>query len=340
MGACNSRCRFCMVQDEIKRSTHMPQEELFSILDSLQSGEEVDFFGGEPTLHPNFYEAIESAAARGLCISVATNGRIAAIPEHARRLAAISGISIRTSLYGVNAAVHNYYTRAPGSFEETIKGIQNLINEGNCPLVNIVILPKNVLHLSQMINVLGQLGVERIKISSVYGGSDITEYLVDLNSARTAVQQAIIQMHAHGMTLQIEKSPMCLAPLFINVFIPETDPEMLRSSGTTYSHAVCCKTCSLRLACVGIPRAYLQRFGDSGIIPFDRIPEYAVRHVHVRDLADYRRLFPTEFVEVDRGTGQLSTQDAILLSRFVAMLNNKHLGTHIIDHEGILYESP
>lgn len=76
---CNYKCKFCYVQrldDEI-----LNINEAFSVLKKLRDTkteviniEKITFVGGEPFLHPLFYELLKMAHALGFTTSIVTNG--------------------------------------------------------------------------------------------------------------------------------------------------------------------------------------------------------------------------------------------------------------------------
>lgn len=78
-GKCNYNCKFCYVQNlssEIK-----DLERIHDILHKLQSTktdhldiQKINFVGGEPFLHPYFYEMLKMADDMGFITSIVTNG--------------------------------------------------------------------------------------------------------------------------------------------------------------------------------------------------------------------------------------------------------------------------
>jgi len=91
--ACNLSCPVCFADSSVKRSGHRPLAEIEQMLDVLIASEGepdlVQISGGEPTLHPRFFEILDAAKARPIRhLMINTNGlRIAAEPAFAARLA-------------------------------------------------------------------------------------------------------------------------------------------------------------------------------------------------------------------------------------------------------------
>jgi len=91
--ACNLSCPVCFAESSVKREGHRPLDEIERMLDILVESEGepdlVQLSGGEPTLHPRFFDILDAARARPIRhLMINTNGlRIAREPGFAERLA-------------------------------------------------------------------------------------------------------------------------------------------------------------------------------------------------------------------------------------------------------------
>jgi len=92
--ACNLSCPVCFADSSVKREAHRSLTEIERMLDILVESEGepdlVQISGGEPTLHPHFFEILAAARRRPIRhLMINTNGlRIAREPGFADRLAA------------------------------------------------------------------------------------------------------------------------------------------------------------------------------------------------------------------------------------------------------------
>jgi hypothetical protein len=92
--ACNLTCPVCFAGSAVGRGGHRPLAEIEAMLDVVVASEGepdlVQLSGGEPTLHPQFFEVLAAAKARPIRhLMINTNGlRIAREPGFAERLAA------------------------------------------------------------------------------------------------------------------------------------------------------------------------------------------------------------------------------------------------------------
>jgi uncharacterized radical SAM superfamily Fe-S cluster-containing enzyme len=93
--ACNLTCPVCFADSAVGKGGHRPLAEIEAMLDAVVKAEGepdlVQLSGGEPTIHPLFWEIVAAARARPIRhIMVNTNGlRIATEEGFAERLAAI-----------------------------------------------------------------------------------------------------------------------------------------------------------------------------------------------------------------------------------------------------------
>ncbi len=92
--ACNLSCPVCFADSSVKREAHRPLAEIERMLDVIVAAEGepdlVQLSGGEPTIHPQFFEILAAAKRRPIRhLMVNTNGlRIAREPGFAEQLAA------------------------------------------------------------------------------------------------------------------------------------------------------------------------------------------------------------------------------------------------------------
>lgn len=91
--ACNLSCPVCFADSSVKREAHRPLAEIEAMLDVIVAAEGepdlVQLSGGEPTIHPQFWDILDAAKARPIRhLMINTNGlRIAREAGFAKRLA-------------------------------------------------------------------------------------------------------------------------------------------------------------------------------------------------------------------------------------------------------------
>jgi molybdenum cofactor biosynthesis enzyme MoaA len=276
MSRCNEKCLFCMVAEEIAGSEDVKFEEAARRIRALPPGTHVEFFGGEPTVYPRFLDLLRLARRRGHPCSVASNCRAF---HSARFTAAVAdlgpaGVYVRTSLYGDTAGLHDYYTAAAGSFDQTIRGIENLVRAGFRTQVNLVILAENVTRLVPMTRLVHRLGVPRIKFGNLVGVGSCAAHAVRLSRVRPHLREALALAEALGLTVTVEKTPICAAAGRIDLISTE------RGIGhwpRAHDDAGSCGRCLVRPWCDGLDPDYVRLFGYDGIEPLARVSPVVLR---------------------------------------------------------------
>ena len=128
---CNNNCLFCMEEDRVARESRLSRIDTATaqkIMAEAPAREEIMFTAGEPTLRPDLPELIEHAAALGYRrIGVITNGRRLSYPEYLRKLVRAGLNYVLVSIHGHTAKLHDSQTRTPGSFEQAVAGMANLV---------------------------------------------------------------------------------------------------------------------------------------------------------------------------------------------------------------------
>jgi len=135
--ACNLRCRHCY---QAEYQSHMPRGTLFRALDAfdeLLEGRgvqgQINLTGGEPLLHPDFFDLAGEIRRRGYRPGVLTNGTLID-RQTAARLAALEPVFVQVSLDGTRE-IHDAI-RGPGAFRQALDGIDRLKEQGVRVLVS------------------------------------------------------------------------------------------------------------------------------------------------------------------------------------------------------------
>ena len=156
---CNNNCSMCSVNGKNKIKSESTKNLKKIITEKSDTYQKIEFTGGEPTIRNDFYELLGLANKIGYRqVAVSSNLRLFSYPKHAKR-AAENGLDLATtSLHGTEE-IHNAITRTPNSYEQTIKGIENLKQEGVNISVNTVITALNIGNVFEMKKIIGKLNV-------------------------------------------------------------------------------------------------------------------------------------------------------------------------------------
>src|SRR5262252_7037989 len=125
---CNLACLHCIEESGPGKafSDELDREQVFSVLDQLLDREVpyLSFSGGEPMLHPHFFEMVERACSRGAQLKIETNAHYLD-PANAARLKELGVKAVQVSLDGASLATFGRM-RVRGEFDRVLDGVGNL----------------------------------------------------------------------------------------------------------------------------------------------------------------------------------------------------------------------
>ena len=135
---CNETCIHCLVARD---QAEMPWEAMTGLVAQAAAlgFTSLSLSGGEPTLHPRFWDLLELARGLGFSFTLFTNG-LTLRPVQLARLADLRPEQVRISLYSLDPAVHDGITTIPGSQVRTLACLEALHARGvklyvNCPVM-------------------------------------------------------------------------------------------------------------------------------------------------------------------------------------------------------------
>jgi cyclic pyranopterin phosphate synthase len=169
---CNNNCIFCMEEDRdgrYEQNSAITGDDVRGILDGNRGAEEVCFTSGEPTTNPLLPDYVKWAHERGYRrISIMTNGRMLSQLPYAQRLVAHGMNRFYVSIHGHDAKLHEGLTRTPGSFVQTVRGIDVIKALGRATKraidlhTSTVITKRNLPHLAEIYRFLRAHGVDQV----------------------------------------------------------------------------------------------------------------------------------------------------------------------------------
>jgi len=174
---CNNACVFCN-QSETSRDPGV-SERIASELRKLAS-EGVDFVtfsGGEATLDlTRLEELVGLARELGIdTIAVQTNGRRLAYANVAQKLVDAGVGRFDVSLHGTNAATHDWVTRVPGAFKQTIRGLREIRRVGGDISLHMVLVKSNFRQVREMVLLAAKLRIRSINFRFVVPEGRVNE---------------------------------------------------------------------------------------------------------------------------------------------------------------------
>ena len=164
---CNLHCQHCRRPASAGTVSYqdLSTEEAKRLVDEVASwGRRVLILsGGEPLLRPDIYVLASRASASGLIVGLATNATL--IDGQVAQLIKKSGINrVSVSLDGADAATHDAFRRATGSFAAALAGI-GALREAGVPLqINVTVAKHNVHQLNEMVLLAKEIGAEALHL--------------------------------------------------------------------------------------------------------------------------------------------------------------------------------
>lgn len=165
---CNNACVACAQGDLRSEVAARSVSELRAEIASAEAADAVHFVGGEPTLSDDLLELVGEARSRGVSeVLVQTNGRRLSVPGYAEALVRAGVTSLDVSLHGTTEEMHDYHTRSPGSFKQTVTGLRRARAAGLPFTVSTVVTRSNFRHLSDVVRLAHVLGAKALHLEVV-----------------------------------------------------------------------------------------------------------------------------------------------------------------------------
>jgi len=167
---CNNRCRFCVQGNKRERYPNKSSEEVKAILRKMVKGYQgVVFTGGEPTVRKELIEWVSYAKKLGYkVIQIQTNGRMFAYKPYCQEILKAGANEFSPAIHGSTPEIHDYLTRVPGSWQQTVQGIKNLKSLGQYILTNTVITKLNYRDLPNLAKLLTSLKVSQFQFAFMH----------------------------------------------------------------------------------------------------------------------------------------------------------------------------
>jgi len=122
--SCNNNCQFCNKERELSTSSI---KKLLEMNKSVYK-DTLLINGREPTIREDFFELVKYANKIGFKnITLRSNGRMFSYENFCHKAIKCGIINFEIYLFSYNEYSHDSITKTPGSFRQTLKGIENLV---------------------------------------------------------------------------------------------------------------------------------------------------------------------------------------------------------------------
>lgn len=291
---CHSACRFCIVQEGMNYFKGVPIEAFAAaVADNQRSPRyrRVTFTGGEVTLERRLFDylAIARDSASFEHIRLQTNGRRLADPAFARRLVDAGVDEFFVSLHGHDAATQDYISQRPGSFDEAIRGLENLRALDVCLMTNTVLTTLNQPHLPALVDTVRPFGPVRMEWWNYLPMEDFADergLLSPMEVLAPSLRAALDRARSYGIEAAVKYVPRCLLGEH-GESQDNTQPDVVivEAFYDVYPKFACIHeaSCEHSEGCLGLHHPYITKFGweEELLVPTPRTtpwrePEYGL----------------------------------------------------------------
>lgn len=216
--ACINDCLFCVVADKRRFGDKGTDEIKKELKDSFEEGiREVVLTGGEVTVREDIFDIVSYARKLGyLNIQIQTNGRRFSPVDFAKQMAAAGMTEFAPALHGHNPRIHDFLTRQPGSWRQTVLGIYNVKKLGIKTLTNTVITKQNYRYLPKIATLLVKLKVDQFQFAFVHIMGNALKYyrriVPRISRVIPYVKKGLDVGLIAGKRVMVEAVPFCLLP--------------------------------------------------------------------------------------------------------------------------------
>jgi cyclic pyranopterin phosphate synthase len=269
---CHSACVFCIVQEGMNRFKGLPLERFRELVaENRSSGkyQRVIFTGGEVTLEKSLgayvREARDSGAFRYLRLQ--TNGRRLSDARFAKTLVDGGLNEFFVSIHGHDAESHDAITQRPGSFDELVRGLENLRELGTRIITNTVMVRPNLRSLAPIVELVAGFGVRRMEFWNYLPMDDITDrqgLIAELGELVPALRGALERAASLGVEPVVKYVPRCLlGPQATALDNSQPDVVIVEDFWRTFPKFDCLyeAVCEHSEACLGLHHPYVNKYG-------------------------------------------------------------------------------
>ena len=166
---CNLNCVHCYNDSGHKREDELTLEEIYQLIDEIKrlGVLKINLSGGEPLMHPHFFEIAHYIRDSSLGLDLFTNGTLVT-RRVAEKLKALNVLKVSVSLDSVTPEIHDVFRGKKGAWKRTIKGIQNLKTEGITIKVAVSLSQLNLEEVVPLLEFFQKEGLHEYKFMPVF----------------------------------------------------------------------------------------------------------------------------------------------------------------------------
>ncbi len=160
---CNLKCIHCYSDSNAAQfDGELTLDQCRAVVDDLADyqANALLLSGGEPLVHPHFFEILEYACGKGLKVTISTNGT--RIDEAtARRLKALDVAYVGISLDGIGE-VHDRFRGKPGAFDRAVRGFHHCGAAGQKTGLRLTLTKNNAESIEEILDFIDREDIQRV----------------------------------------------------------------------------------------------------------------------------------------------------------------------------------
>lgn len=288
---CNLKCEHCMIEgtmDWLQPETDGRLDEVIAENARHLKWKGVIFTGSEVTLRRDLPDLARKARAGGFeHVRIQTHGMRLANKRYCRELVDAGIDEYFVSVTAADAATHDAITEVPGSFDKTVRGLENLEEFDNVvSLTNTVITKRSYRQLPAVVERLAHLKrLVRMDFWNFWPmrENDDKDLIASHFDVLPFLREAIVAGRRLGRGIEVKNFPECLLGELRDaldndqpklIIDPAFWPEFMRNG---FHQCVHRQVCGSR-QCLGLNTAYVKKFGwHAGALtpfPIERRPQH------------------------------------------------------------------
>lgn len=205
---CNLACIHCYSDSAGKRYPgELSWDQMKAVVDDLAAYEipSLLFSGGEPMIHPHFFDLVDYATEKGLKLTISTNGTLIT-PEKAARLKAANVAYVGISLDGIGD-IHDHFRGKKGAFDMAVRGFNNCHEVDQKTGLRLTLTSHNVENIDRILDFIEEEEIQRVCFYHlVPAGRGCELQVLGAEEARGAMDTLISRVekwHAQGIDREV-----------------------------------------------------------------------------------------------------------------------------------------
>jgi radical SAM protein with 4Fe4S-binding SPASM domain len=197
---CNLRCVHCYSDSQaMGYPGELTWEQMESVVSDLAAYQVPSLLlsGGEPLVHPRFFDLVEKASSAGLKLTISTNGTHIT-PEKAALLKKANVAYVGISLDGIGK-VHDEFRRKEGAFDAAVRGFRACHEVGQKTGLRLTLTRHNVENIERILDFIEEEQIQRVCFYHlVPAGRGASLQVLTPDESRHALDTLIARVEAWG----------------------------------------------------------------------------------------------------------------------------------------------